>query len=143
MLGRRRTAWPHAFAVLLAGACAGCSWLCAPLPGGGGDTSRPFADVPAPPSCDLVWVYTYESGSYRYGTLIYKGRPDSNEVVDEYKRLMPREDWIYSETLRTDHTILRYAKKDKQSEHCDIVIGKSNWLGSRYVIVTVTGSPPK
>ena len=143
MFGKRQASWPCLLVVLLAGACTGCSSLCAPLPGGGSDTARPFADVPPPPGCDLVWAYVYESGSYRYGTLIYKGSPDSDEVVEAYKRQMPREDWIYSETLRIGNTVVRYAKKDKQSEHCDIVIGKGNWLGRRYVIVTVTGSRAK
>ncbi len=127
-------------AVLVIGACAGCSTLCAPVPGGGADSPRPFADVPNPPRCDLVWSYAYESGSLRYGTWIYEGRPDTDEVVDFYKRQMPREDWRYDETVRTAETVLRYAKGEKQVEHCDITIGRANWLGNRYVIVTVTGS---
>ena len=130
-------------AVLLAGACMGCSSLCAPLPGGARDTERRFADVPAPPGGKLVWSYIYESGSYRYGTLIFRSGTDANEIVGEYKRLMPREDWLHADTLSVGDTILRYTKKGKPLEHCDIVIGRPNWVGSRYVIVTVTGSHSK
>ncbi len=135
----RRTSWLGLLAALLAAACTGCSWH-PPLPGGAGDTARPFADVPPPPGAKLVGSYIYESGSYRYGTLIFRGRADANEIVGEYKRLMPREDWLHAETLRTGNTVVRYVKKRKPLEHCDVVIGKPNWAGSRYVIVTVTGS---
>ena len=129
--------------VLLAGACTGCSGLCAPLPGGARDTARPFADVPPPLGGKLVWSYVYESGSHRYGTLMFKARTDTGDIVGEYKRRMPREDWLYVDTLSVGDTILRYTKKAKPVEHCDIVIGKPNWLGSRYVIVTVTGTHQK
>ena len=133
----------RAVGVLLIGACAGCSWVHAPLPGGPGDTERPFADVPPPPGCKLVWSYVYEGDAFRYGTLIYKGAPDTQEVVEAYKRQMPRENWVYTETLRTGETILRYTKTGTRPEHCDITIGRPNWLGNRYVIVTVTGSRAK
>jgi hypothetical protein len=129
--------------LLLAGVCTGCSSVCAPLPGGARDTVRPFADVPPPAGGKLVWSYVYETGSYRYGSLMFKSRADTGHIVDEYKRLMPREDWLYADTLSVGDTILRYTKKAKPAEHCDIVIGTPNWLGSRYVIVTVTGSHRK
>lgn len=128
-------------AMVLAGACTGCSWFCSPLPGGGADSTRQFADVPPPPDCDLVWSHVYESTQLRYGTMMYSGRPDADEVIDAYKRQMPREDWTYEETVRTAETIMRYRKKKNgRTEHCDVLIGKPNWLGRRYVIVTVTGS---
>jgi len=88
----------------------------------------------------LVWSHVYESGRFRYGTLMYKGDPEVQEVLDAYQRDMPRENWIYDETLRTADTVVRYVKRNGRTEHCDIAIGTANWLGNRYVILTVTGS---
>ena len=131
-------------AVLLACACGGCSWFCGPLPGGGADSERQFADVPPPPEGDLVWSHVYESAGLRYGTMMYSGAPDVDEVIDAYGRQMPREDWTYEETVRTAETLIRYRKNNNgRTEHCDILIGKPNWLGRRYVIVTVTGGATK
>jgi len=126
-------------AALALGVCAGCSGLSAQLPGGG-DNPRLFADVPPPPRSELISSYVYEAESHRYGTLLYKGRVDIDDIVREYKRLMPREDWVHAETLTSGETVLRYTKRQKPLEHCDIVIGKAGWTGSRYIIVTVTGA---
>ena len=138
MAGRRTsTRWvPAALAVAL---CAGCCAFGPSLPGGAGDSARPFADVPPPPGCKLVWSYVVEGDAHRYGTLLYKGRADQDEVTDSYERLMPREGWLFGEALRSGETVLRYTKRERPRERCDIIIGRPGWTGSRYIIVTVTG----
>ena len=125
--------------VLVVAACAGCSWLCAPLPGGRSGSTRPFADVPPPPRCELVWSNVYESSLYRCGTLIYKGRPSADEVVEYYRREMPKENWNFKEKTGAAGILLRYTKTRRGREHCDIAIGETGGAGSRCIVINVMG----
>ena len=140
MSERRETSWWWAVAAVMLAAGAGCSSLGSPLPGGAGGSARPFADVPPPPDCELGWSYVHQSGSYRYGTLIYVGKPSTEEVIEHYKLAMARENWSFIERIGTDETILRYSKARRAREHCDIIIREPDWRGRRCIVVTVTGS---
>jgi len=139
-MGQRRETFRYWAAVALVAMGAGCSALSSPLPGASGGPARPFADVPPPPGCELAWSYVHQAGAYRYGTLIFVGRPSTEDVIEHYKIAMARENWSFIERIGTDETILRYSKARRGREYCDVVIRRPDWRGRRCIIVTVTGS---
>ena len=118
--------------------CVGCAPWTPALPGGAA-AGRPFADVPAPPECKLERVYVYQGKADRYGILLYKGRPRAQAVVEHYKRAMPREGWSREQLVQGADTTIRYAKGSGPPARCEIKVGRTGWLGSRYVLVIITG----
>jgi len=126
------------FLMLVALGGAGCA---APsLPGKGATPDRLFADVPAPPGCDLLGSYTYADGAQRYGVLIYEGRLSIEAVVRHFETRMARENWTFVQKLGTSEVVLRYGKGRGGSQHCDIAVGPADVRGRRRLLLLVTGT---
>jgi hypothetical protein len=73
--------------------------------------------------------------------LLYVGTADTAQVVDHYRRAMPQENWALVERSTSGITVLSY-RKGEGAQHCDISIGRSNWLGRRTIAITVIGTNP-
>jgi hypothetical protein len=134
--------------VVLAALGAGCTSLSATLPGQDPETNRPVADVPPPPGCELEWFTAFDGSQHRYAFLVYRGRVSAEAVITHYEKQMPRENWQQKEVLRHDETIMRFAKAGAKGAaprqaYCDVTVCNSDWLGRRYVVVTVTGHRAK